>query len=33
MNKLWSNLIIKNKDRKVCLGWIIIVVMVIFYIF
>ncbi|HCQ5576510.1 TPA: CPBP family intramembrane metalloprotease [Clostridioides difficile] len=32
MNKSWSNLIIKNKDRKVRSGWIIIAVMATFYI-
>ncbi|HEK4822205.1 TPA: CPBP family intramembrane metalloprotease, partial [Clostridioides difficile] len=33
MNKSWSNLIIKNKDKKVRSGWIIIAVMATFYIF
>ncbi|MBY2483487.1 CPBP family intramembrane glutamic endopeptidase [Clostridioides difficile] len=33
MNKSWSNLIIKNKDKKVRSGWIIIAVMSTFYIF
>lgn len=33
MNKSWSNLIIKNKDKKVRSGWIIITVMAAFYIF
>lgn len=32
MNKSWSNLIIKNKDKKVRSGWIIIAVMATFYI-
>ncbi|EQF29276.1 CAAX protease self-immunity family protein [Clostridioides difficile CD160] len=32
MNKLWNNFFIKNKDKKVRSGWIIIAVMATFYI-